>query len=437
MSKVGHRCGEKAFRILKIPYKRSLRGREARREKGADPSAAGCDGTEMYRRQFEDFPHSSGASAALMKKLRREAAAQSCETSRALSLPETSARSRSDTVLFPAVSLGATCAEFSYIGQMGGGGGRTEGMMSKVKVGHHDHGVWCHSDLLERLQRQLEVEEKQLENSSFLHTSNMPSFSEMPATYVHIIIMSTGKKVDLLPSNNHGHRISHLRKRSFCTVAMIGRPSNVWERRHDALLSPAEAVSCVRAYSKTSFPDASLYKSKTAYYDILQVSPSATHAQIKTAYYKQSFMYHPDRNAGSEEATLRFSEISEAYMVLGNRSLKKKYDRGILSQADVQGAGRPSRNEPPASAAADRQTTSRYSPSMGADGKSTFDFDAFYQAHYGQQLQREKELRWRKDQMQKKQVAFKDRELGRMTEISVGLLLVVGVAILFNMKSSK
>uniref|UniRef100_A0A8C4S5K7 J domain-containing protein n=1 Tax=Erpetoichthys calabaricus TaxID=27687 RepID=A0A8C4S5K7_ERPCA len=45
-----------------------------------------------------------------------------------------------------------------------------------------------------------------------------------------------------------------------------------------------------------------MVKSKTAYYDILQVTPSATQAQIKTAYYKQSFLYHPDRNAGSEEA---------------------------------------------------------------------------------------------------------------------------------------
>uniref|UniRef100_A0A8C1MD26 J domain-containing protein n=1 Tax=Cyprinus carpio TaxID=7962 RepID=A0A8C1MD26_CYPCA len=75
-----------------------------------------------------------------------------------------------------------------------------------------------------------------------------------------------------------------------------------------------------------------LYKSKSAYYDILEVSPTATHVQIKTAYYKQSFIYHPDKNAGSEEAAFRFSQISEAYSVLGNKALRRKYDRGILSQ---------------------------------------------------------------------------------------------------------
>uniref|UniRef100_A0A3B3DI57 J domain-containing protein n=1 Tax=Oryzias melastigma TaxID=30732 RepID=A0A3B3DI57_ORYME len=44
-----------------------------------------------------------------------------------------------------------------------------------------------------------------------------------------------------------------------------------------------------------------LHRSRTAYYDILRVSPSATQSQVKTAYYKQSFVYHPDKNPGSKE----------------------------------------------------------------------------------------------------------------------------------------
>uniref|UniRef100_A0A3Q3GAZ0 J domain-containing protein n=1 Tax=Labrus bergylta TaxID=56723 RepID=A0A3Q3GAZ0_9LABR len=49
---------------------------------------------------------------------------------------------------------------------------------------------------------------------------------------------------------------------------------------------------------------------ETAYYDILKVSSNATQSQIKTAYYKQSFIYHPDKNPGSDEATQLFSEIT-------------------------------------------------------------------------------------------------------------------------------
>uniref|UniRef100_A0A3Q2PNG2 DnaJ heat shock protein family (Hsp40) member C30 n=1 Tax=Fundulus heteroclitus TaxID=8078 RepID=A0A3Q2PNG2_FUNHE len=89
-----------------------------------------------------------------------------------------------------------------------------------------------------------------------------------------------------------------------------------------------------------------LHRSKTAYYDILKVSPSATQSQIKTAYYKQSFIYHPDKNLGRQDATQRFSQISEAYTVLGNISLRRKYDRGILSQSDLQSSGKPSSRYP-------------------------------------------------------------------------------------------
>uniref|UniRef100_A0A3Q3GXJ8 J domain-containing protein n=1 Tax=Kryptolebias marmoratus TaxID=37003 RepID=A0A3Q3GXJ8_KRYMA len=39
-------------------------------------------------------------------------------------------------------------------------------------------------------------------------------------------------------------------------------------------------------------------KGETTFYDILKVPPSATQSQIKTAYYKQSLIYHPDKNAG-------------------------------------------------------------------------------------------------------------------------------------------
>uniref|UniRef100_A0A8C1LC57 J domain-containing protein n=1 Tax=Cyprinus carpio TaxID=7962 RepID=A0A8C1LC57_CYPCA len=54
--------------------------------------------------------------------------------------------------------------------------------------------------------------------------------------------------------------------------------------------------------------------SPTEYYDILRVSPSATPAQIKSAYYKQSFIHHPDRNRDRSEDAAR--NIYSAYLLL-------------------------------------------------------------------------------------------------------------------------
>lgn len=197
-------------------------------------------------------------------------------------------------------------------------------------------------------------------------------------------------------------------------------------------------MSFTRAYSGTynnGSPAEPLYKSKSAYYDILGVSPTATHTQIKTAYYKQSFIYHPDKNAGSEEATFRFSQISESYHVLGNKALRRKYDRGILSQADLLGSSRPTSREGSASG---QQTRSRHSPSVGSAQQKIFDFDTFIRSHYGEQLQREKQLRQRREEiLRKKKENYEDVKLGRLKEFTVGLMLALAIAIVLSLKSSK
>ncbi|XP_051763848.1 uncharacterized protein LOC127520092 [Ctenopharyngodon idella] len=203
-------------------------------------------------------------------------------------------------------------------------------------------------------------------------------------------------------------------------------------------LANAQFMSFTRAYSGTQNnggPAEPLYKSKSAYYDILGVSPSATHAQIKTAYYKQSFIYHPDKNAGSEEATFRFSQISESYHVLGNKALRRKYDRGILSQADLLGSSKPTSKE---SSASGQQTRARHSPSVGSAQQKIFDFDTFIRSHYGEQLQREKQLRQRREEiLRKEKENYEDVKLGRLKEFTVGLMLAMAIAILLSLKSSK
>lgn len=169
------------------------------------------------------------------------------------------------------------------------------------------------------------------------------------------------------------------------------------------------------------------------------MSPNATQSQIKTAYYRQSFRYHPDKNAGSDEASNRFAEISEAYTVLGSVSLRRKYDRGILSLSDLQSAGRPSTHKsPPRTMGTTQQHKQRFSGtnSSAGSGKPMFDFDAFYRAHYGEQLEREKLLRrWRDFQKQKQRDSFQKWKKEKMTEVVTMAMLTLGIAILFSLKS--
>lgn len=51
----------------------------------------------------------------------------------------------------------------------------------------------------------------------------------------------------------------------------------------------------------------------TADYALLQVSSSASDAELHTAYRNQLKLHHPDRHGGSHEATLRSQEIGAAY----------------------------------------------------------------------------------------------------------------------------
>ena len=69
------------------------------------------------------------------------------------------------------------------------------------------------------------------------------------------------------------------------------------------------------------------------YYDILKVSPTASKAEIKSAYRRLARKLHPDRNNGSEETALKFAAIAEAYEILGNSKERAKYDSRVL---DIQ-----------------------------------------------------------------------------------------------------
>lgn len=62
------------------------------------------------------------------------------------------------------------------------------------------------------------------------------------------------------------------------------------------------------------------------YYSILGVSKTATADEIKSAYRKLAFKYHPDKNPGNKEAEEMFKKINEAYETLGDESKRRNYD---------------------------------------------------------------------------------------------------------------
>ncbi|NXV76111.1 DJC30 protein, partial [Atlantisia rogersi] len=157
---------------------------------------------------------------------------------------------------------------------------------------------------------------------------------------------------------------------------------------------------------------------------------TATAAQIKTAYYEQSFRYHPDRNAGSAAAAARFAAVSEAYRVLGSAALRRKYDRGLLSPEEVRGAPRPSgRPAGPAPPPRSSPTAARRGPVP-----PPFNFDAFYRAHYGEQLERERVLRARREQLRlRREEAATQGRFQRLSELSVGLIVFLSFALLYGL----
>lgn len=62
------------------------------------------------------------------------------------------------------------------------------------------------------------------------------------------------------------------------------------------------------------------------YYKMLGVEKNASVAEIKKAYRKLAFKYHPDKNQGNKEAEEHFKEINEAYAVLSDSKKREQYD---------------------------------------------------------------------------------------------------------------
>ncbi len=64
------------------------------------------------------------------------------------------------------------------------------------------------------------------------------------------------------------------------------------------------------------------------YYEILGVAKNATPEEIRKAFRKLAFKFHPDRNPEAE-ADKKFREINEAYEVLSSPEERATYDKWL------------------------------------------------------------------------------------------------------------
>lgn len=106
----------------------------------------------------------------------------------------------------------------------------------------------------------------------------------------------------------------------------------------------------------------------TDYYKLLGIDKSATEDEIKKAYKKMAMKWHPDRNNGSEEATRKFKEVSEAFEVLSDGNKRTVYDQ--FGEEGLKGKGPP----PGASGPGGRGFSSF--PGGGGGSSTTFSFSS-------------------------------------------------------------
>lgn len=66
------------------------------------------------------------------------------------------------------------------------------------------------------------------------------------------------------------------------------------------------------------------------YYSILEANIDFDEKQLKDAYRKQVLKWHPDKNR-SVDTTFQMQEINEAYLILGDKEAKSKYDIEYIS----------------------------------------------------------------------------------------------------------
>ncbi len=69
---------------------------------------------------------------------------------------------------------------------------------------------------------------------------------------------------------------------------------------------------------------------KYRYYEVLEISRTATQEEINGAFRRLARLWHPDRNPGRAEAESVFRRVNTAYQVLANEAVRAEYDRSSV-----------------------------------------------------------------------------------------------------------
>ncbi|XP_075983391.1 uncharacterized protein LOC142981390 [Anticarsia gemmatalis] len=161
-----------------------------------------------------------------------------------------------------------------------------------------------------------------------------------------------------------------------------------------------------------------------SHYDVLGVTPKSTQSDIKTAYYKLSKVYHPDKST-DEAAAIKFRAITEAYEVLGNVKLKKMYDKGLLvgreNTSRMTYQPEPEPTDPSLrfyKSRANRQSV----PTM--DGRTPiYDFDAWAKNHYSTLYEKS---RYDKEYIRQRRVKLEESRIAHRQETVMLIMFIIG-----------
>jgi molecular chaperone DnaJ len=78
---------------------------------------------------------------------------------------------------------------------------------------------------------------------------------------------------------------------------------------------------------------------KRDYYETLEISRTATEAEIKKAYRRMAMKFHPDRNSDDPQSEEKFKEAKEAYEVLSDAQKRAAYDQFGHAGVDQSAGG--------------------------------------------------------------------------------------------------